>query len=92
MPQRYVIETPRLTLREMSEADIDFVSAMLADPEVMRYYPAPLSRTEAEGWLERQQHRYRQDGHGLWLVEFRATSEPVVQDHDEGTGMEEGRC
>ena len=30
-------------------ADIGFVSTMLADPEVMRYYPAPLSRTEAEG-------------------------------------------
>ena len=79
MPHHYLIETPRLALREISMADIGFVSTMLADPEVMRYYPAPLSRTEAEGWIERQQRRYRDDGHGLWLVECRTSFEPVGQ-------------
>ncbi len=34
-----ILETPRLILCEMSLADLDFVAAMLADPEVMRYYP-----------------------------------------------------
>jgi RimJ/RimL family protein N-acetyltransferase len=79
MQHIYLIETPRLTLREMSLADIGFVGTMLADPEVMRYYPAPLSRTEAEGWIERQLRRYRENGHGLWLVERRTSHEPVGQ-------------
>jgi RimJ/RimL family protein N-acetyltransferase len=79
VPHHYLIETPRLALREMSLADIGFVGAMLADPEVMRYYPAPLSRSEAEGWIERQVRRYREDGHGLWLVECRGSHEPVGQ-------------
>ena len=74
-----VLETSRLRLREMQPDDIDFVAMMLADPEVMRYYPHPLSRVEAEGWLERQRHRYADDGHGLWLVEHRETGAPVGQ-------------
>ncbi len=42
-----ILETSRLTLREMAVADLDFVATMLADPDVMRYYPHPLSRQEA---------------------------------------------
>ena len=33
---KHVLDTPRLILREMSLDDLDFVAAMLADPEVMR--------------------------------------------------------
>ena len=38
MPKQ-ILETSRLILREMSPDDLDFVAAMLADAEVMRYYP-----------------------------------------------------
>ena len=34
-----ILETPRLMLREMTLGDLDFVAAMLADPEVMRLLP-----------------------------------------------------
>ena len=74
-----ILETPRLALREMSLGDLDFVAAMLAHPEVMRYYPKLYSREEAWAWIERQLGRYARDGHGLWLVEDRATGEPVGQ-------------
>ena len=74
-----VLETPRLALREMSLDDLDFVAAMLAHPEVMRYYPRLYSREEARTWIERQLGRYARDGHGLWLVQDRATGEPVGQ-------------
>jgi RimJ/RimL family protein N-acetyltransferase len=73
------LETPRLALREMSLDDLDFVAAMLGDPEVMRFYPKVYSRDEARGWLVRQRERYARDGHGLWLVADRATGEPVGQ-------------
>ena len=55
--QKQILETPRLILREMSLADLDFVAAMLADPEVMRYYPKCYSRQEAETWIGRQMNR-----------------------------------
>lgn len=74
-----IFETERLLAREMSFADIDFVAELLADPEVMRYYPKRYSRAEAHGWVERQLQRYEDHGHGLWLVQNRATAEPVGQ-------------
>jgi RimJ/RimL family protein N-acetyltransferase len=63
----------------MTLADLDFVAGMLADPEVMRFYPKCLTRTEALGWLQRQQERYARDGHGLWLVQDTASGEPIGQ-------------
>jgi RimJ/RimL family protein N-acetyltransferase len=74
-----ILETERLWAREMSLADLDFIAGMLADPEVMRFYPKRYTREEAQGWVERQMARYREHGHGLWLVLERETSRPVGQ-------------
>jgi ribosomal-protein-alanine N-acetyltransferase len=74
-----ILETPRLVLREMTPADLDFVAAMLADPEVVRFYPRCYSRQEAEGWVQRQLDRYARDGHGLWLAQDRVAGTPVGQ-------------
>lgn len=71
--------TDRLRLREMDFGDLDFIDRMLADPQVMRFYPKVYSREEARGWLERQLVRYAEHGHGFWLVENRLTAEPVGQ-------------
>lgn len=60
--------TERLTLRALRADDIDDVHALLSDPVVMRFFPAPLSRTAAEAWLRRNADRYRQDGTGLFAV------------------------
>jgi [ribosomal protein S5]-alanine N-acetyltransferase len=76
---KQILETPRLILREMSLDDLDFVAVMLADPEVMRYYPKCYSRQEAQTWIERQAKRYARHGHGLWLVLDKATAQPVGQ-------------
>ncbi|WP_336500680.1 GNAT family N-acetyltransferase [Microbacterium paraoxydans] len=61
--------TPRLAFREMIADDLDDMAALLGDPEVMAYYPAPKSRAEAAEWIARMQQRYREDGHGLWIIE-----------------------
>jgi RimJ/RimL family protein N-acetyltransferase len=63
----------------MTHDDLDFVATMLADPEVMRYYPKVLTREESLGWINRQMARYAADGHGLWLVSLRETHEPLGQ-------------
>ena len=76
---KQILETPRLLLREMSLTDLDFVAAMLADPEVMRFYPKCYSREEAQTWVERQIRRYARHGHGLWLVLDKATGQAVGQ-------------
>ncbi|TWU13549.1 hypothetical protein CA54_23840 [Symmachiella macrocystis] len=74
-----ILQTQRLSLREMSLDDLDFVADMLSDPEVMRYYPKCYTRSEAQAWIERQLLRYEQHGHGLWLVTEKTTGEPVGQ-------------
>lgn len=74
-----MLETERLALRELQPSDLDFVASMLADPEVMRFYPKCYTREESAEWLDRQRRRYETDGHGLWLVSLRETGEPVGQ-------------
>lgn len=76
---RSILTTDRLVLREMVPQDLDFVAGMLADPEVMRFYPKTYTRAEAQEWLDRQRSRYQRDGHALWLVALRDTGEPAGQ-------------
>jgi RimJ/RimL family protein N-acetyltransferase len=63
----------------MNPGDLDFIARMLADPDVMRYYPKRYTRDEARTWIERQEGRYARDGHGLWLIFDRTTQEPRGQ-------------
>lgn len=74
-----VIETPRLRLREITRDDLDFLSEMLGDADVMRYYPHPLDRAGAQDWMERQLERYERDGFGFWLVEDATDGQAVGQ-------------
>lgn len=76
---KVVLETPRLTLRELELDDLDFVAAMLGHPEVMRFFPKCLTREESELWIRRQRDRYARDGHGYWLAIERESGEPVGQ-------------
>ena len=77
--ERWIVETDRLRLREIEIADLDFIATMLADAEVMRHYPSTYTRSEAQGWIERQRTRYTKHGHGLWLAILRETGQPVGQ-------------
>ncbi|MDR6637386.1 GNAT family N-acetyltransferase [Paenarthrobacter nitroguajacolicus] len=61
--------TTRLRFREMTMDDLDAMSAMLGDANVMTYYPAPKSRAEAKAWIEWNQANYARDGYGLWIIE-----------------------
>ena len=60
-------------------SDLDFIASMMADSEVMRFYPSRLSREESEAWVQRQQERYATDGFGLWLAVDARTDTPVGQ-------------
>ncbi|MGO4236175.1 GNAT family N-acetyltransferase [Pseudarthrobacter sp. YAF2] len=61
--------TDRLQFREMTDADLDNMAALLGDPEVMRFYPAPKSREEAASWIQWNRENYAEHGYGLWIVE-----------------------
>lgn len=63
-----ILQTPRLWLREMTEADFPDLCEILQDEETMYAYEHAFSDAEAWDWLHRQQARYRQDGFGLWAM------------------------
>jgi RimJ/RimL family protein N-acetyltransferase len=65
----------RLTFREMTDADLDDMAALLGDEDVMRFYPRPMTRSEARDWIARNQRRYRDHGFGLWIINMRDSGE-----------------
>ena len=69
---RWILETARLKLRELVPADLDFMAEMLADADLMRYYPRRLTGDLSADWIARQRERYAADGYGLWLAIGRA--------------------
>jgi [ribosomal protein S5]-alanine N-acetyltransferase len=74
-----ILETPRLMVRELLHDDLDEVSAMLGDPELMRFWPKPFSREESAEWIGRQRERYEAHGFGYWLAVEKATGQAVGQ-------------
>ena len=58
-----------IVLRQWRDSDLDLYAAMNADPEVMRYFPSPLSREQSEASLARQRSLIQQRGWGLWALE-----------------------
>lgn len=62
-------ETERLLARAWREADRDGLAALNADPEVMRYFPARLSRSESDDLFDRIAERWREDGYCFPAVE-----------------------
>lgn len=59
----------QLVLRQWRDSDLDPYAAMNADPEVMRYFPAPLTRAETAASFERLRRGIHERGWGLWAVE-----------------------
>lgn len=67
-----MILTERLSLQPLEEADRDAHAAMMADPEVMHDYPAPMIRAQADGRFDNHRAAFARDGFGKWTVRRRA--------------------
>lgn len=67
------LRTPRLLLRQWKPSDLDPFFALNADPEVMRYFPATLSREASDSMALRCQELIEQRGWGFWAAEELAT-------------------
>ena len=74
-----ILETERMTLRPLTEDDLDFVAMMLGHPEVMRYWPRMCDRAESLAWIHRQREGYAAYGHAYWLALDRITGQPLGQ-------------
>ncbi|BCT35612.1 GNAT family N-acetyltransferase [Pseudomonas protegens] len=63
------LESARLLLRQWRDDDLPAFAAMCADPQVMRYFPAPLSRLESAALIGRIRGHFAEHGFGLWALE-----------------------
>ena len=67
------LSTDRLLLRPMEERDRSAFCAMNADPEVMRYFVAPLTHAESDEVMERYEQNLVVEGFGFLAAEETAT-------------------
>ena len=59
--------------------DLDFIASMLADPEVMRFYPHCYTREQAQRWVQGVLDAYDRYGHSFFLVMDRQSRQPLGQ-------------
>jgi RimJ/RimL family protein N-acetyltransferase len=64
------LQTDRLRLRRWSPADRAPFAALNADPRVMEFFPALMSREESDAAADRIDAHFDQHGFGLWAVEI----------------------
>jgi RimJ/RimL family protein N-acetyltransferase len=69
------LNTERLLLRRWCEADREPFACMNADPRVMEYFPAPLTRLESDALVDRIEAHFAEHSWGAWAAELRATGE-----------------
>lgn len=62
------IQTDRLILRSWKEEDLKPFAELNADPHVMEYFPAILSKVESDQMVKRMQAKIEERGWGLWAV------------------------
>ena len=78
----------RVVLRQWTESDLERYAAMNADPEVMHFFPKPLTLEESALSMARHRARIDERGWGLWAVEvdgvfagFTGLAEPKFKAH-----------
>lgn len=74
-----ILETERLYLREMTQADYDDLCQILQDEEVMYAYDGAFNDEEVQEWLDKQISRYQRYGFGLWAMILKETGKMIGQ-------------
>ncbi len=63
-----ILETDRLMLRKITQADFHDWQQILSDPITMQYYPAPYDEKGVQRWVDWTLGNYEAYGFGLWAV------------------------
>lgn len=64
-----MLRTERLLLRPWRESDREPFATLNADPEVMEFFPAPLTRADSDALVDRILGAFAENGWGLWAAE-----------------------
>lgn len=63
------LRTERLVLRAWRQEDREPFAELNADPTVMEFFVAPLTRAESDAFVDRIEAHFAMHGYGLWAVE-----------------------
>lgn len=74
-----ILETERLYLRELEQADFKALCRILQDEDTMYAYEGAFSDMEVQEWLDRQICRYQKWNFGLWAVVLKETNQMIGQ-------------
>ncbi|MGO1500785.1 MAG: GNAT family N-acetyltransferase [Marinobacter sp.] len=77
MAELLEFETERLRLRQWQESDFASFAALNADPQVMEFFPEPLSCQASNEMAEKLRSLIKQRGWGFWAVEVKG-AEPFI--------------
>lgn len=69
------LETERLLLRQWRASDRTPFAELNADPIVMAYFPALLTRTESDAVADRAERLIAERGWGAWATQIKATGQ-----------------
>lgn len=70
-----LLSSDRLILRWWLASDREPFAQLNADPEVMRFFPSPLTRTESDALIDRIECHFADHGFGLWAVALKQSQE-----------------
>jgi ribosomal-protein-alanine N-acetyltransferase len=68
-----ILETARLTIRELVPSDLDDFATILGDAETMRFYPHPYGLEETAQAIDRARRSYEDVGFGKWAMILKET-------------------
>jgi RimJ/RimL family protein N-acetyltransferase len=68
-----ILRTERLLLRRWKPSDREPFARLNADPRVMEFFPAPLSRAESDALADHIEKHFERHGFGLCAAELAAT-------------------
>lgn len=73
MAELIEVETKRLRLRQWKATDREPFASLNSDPNVMEFFPSPLTRAQSDAMADRCQSLIAERGWGFWAVESKAT-------------------
>jgi len=74
-----ILETDRLIIREMTQADYPALAMILQDAQTMYAWEGAFSDEETQEWLDRNLLRYSEDGFGFWAVILKSSGDMIGQ-------------
>ena len=77
LKDKYIFISDRLGFRNWTSEDLTEFANINASPEVMEFFPKPLTQTETAEFIDRLQNHYEKNGYNYFATEIIETGELI---------------